>query len=71
MRRRIIELRAASGRPVVERRISLSDLLEADSVFLSNTLIGIWPVRRVVLPDGGRDFESLPIAQQLREALEQ
>lgn len=71
VRRRIIEMRAKSGKPVVERRIALSDLHEADSVLLCNTLIDVWPVRRVLLPDGGLEFESLSVARQLREALAQ
>lgn len=69
VRRRIIERRAAAGEAVIERRMTLSDLLAADAVFLSNSLIGLWSVRRILLPDGSRDYDSQPLVHRLRVEL--
>ncbi len=69
VRQRIIEQRAAAGAAVIERRMTLADLLAADAVFLTNSLIGLWPVRRILLPEGGREYDSQPLAQRLRAEL--
>lgn len=37
----------ALGMPVLEHRLCLDDVREADEVFLTNSVIGVWPVRSV------------------------
>lgn len=43
----ILEWARASGLPVQERPLTPADIKGADEAFLSNSLIGVWPVRRL------------------------
>jgi 4-amino-4-deoxychorismate lyase len=45
MRAELLERAGEAGVPVAVRDIQLSELLQADEVFLSNSLYGVWPVR--------------------------
>ncbi|MCP3670852.1 MAG: aminodeoxychorismate lyase [Gammaproteobacteria bacterium] len=47
MRNLVLEVAAELGRPVNIGQIELPELLAADTVFLTNSLIGIWPVRDI------------------------
>lgn len=65
MRGRIIDRARELGLAVTERRLMPADLAAADECFLCNSLIGIWPVRRIddnVLPVG-------PLTRWLTEQL--
>lgn len=44
MRAEIMARASQHGRTVVESDISYAELLQADEVFLCNSLYGIWPV---------------------------
>ena len=46
-RKRVLEQAAASGIPCAERHISLPQLLQADEIFLTNSVIGVWQVREI------------------------
>lgn len=46
-RKRVLERAAASGIPSVERNILLEQLLQADEIFLTNSVIGVWQVREI------------------------
>ncbi len=46
-RRRVMELAKADKIPVYEGEVDVTDLRGADEVFLTNSLIGIWPVRQL------------------------
>ncbi|QRO33024.1 aminodeoxychorismate lyase [Chromobacterium violaceum] len=48
-----------------ERRLSAADLIDAETAFLSNSLIGIWPLARL----GERVWTPSPLLQALRQAL--
>ncbi len=48
------------------RTVTLSDLHEADEVFLTNSVIGLWPVRQI----GTQPIATGTMAQNLREALD-
>lgn len=51
-------LAAAAGTEVVERRLARADLDRAQGLFLTNALVGVWPVREL---EGRRfDLERLP-----------
>jgi len=65
MRDLILEGADALGIPVSEARVTLSDLETADELFLSNTLIGIWPIRQM----GQRRVPVGPLARRIRESL--
>lgn len=47
MREVIMRQLSAQCMPVIEADLTLDDLYAADEVFLSNSLIGIWPVRKI------------------------
>lgn len=47
MRELVLEIAARLGIPAEQRRLRPADLDRADEVFLTNSVIGLWPVRRV------------------------
>ncbi|QXP84265.1 aminodeoxychorismate lyase [Methylococcus sp. Mc7] len=47
MRRLVLEIARSQGVEVHERRVRLEELASADEVFLTNCVIGIWPVARL------------------------
>jgi 4-amino-4-deoxychorismate lyase len=60
MRGALLDAWRDAGRPVQVGGLRLDDLLRADEVFLTNALIGAWPVRRL----GEREFAPGPIARE-------
>ena len=46
-RKRVLERAAASGIPCAERHISLAQLLQANEIFLTNSVIGVWQVEEI------------------------
>ena len=65
IRQKIIGLAAGLGLAVHEQAISQELLLQADEIFLCNSLIGVWPAR--MLAD--RPFKPGPITRRIRRAL--
>ena len=65
IRQRIIGLAAGLGLAVHEQAISRELLLQADEIFLCNSLIGVWPAR--MLAD--QPFKPGPITRRIRRAL--
>jgi 4-amino-4-deoxychorismate lyase len=61
MRGVVLELAAHMGIPVHIDRFSLPQVWAADEVFLTNSLLDIWPVRRI----GEHQFVPGPITQQM------
>ncbi|MEN3029224.1 aminodeoxychorismate lyase [Chromobacterium amazonense] len=53
------------GLEFIEMRLSAADLIDADAAFLSNSLMGIWPLARL----GERVWTPSPLLQALRQAL--
>lgn len=47
VRELVIELARSAGMVVVEDRASREDVLTADELFVTNSIIGIWPVRQL------------------------
>jgi len=47
MRAIIISLASAHEWPVIEHTFSKDELMSADEIFISNSIIGIWPVRQI------------------------
>ncbi len=67
MRARVMAEAGAQGIPVEEGRIGLRDLAAADELFLTNSVIGVWPVRRL----DGRDYVAPgPLTARLAAAVE-
>jgi 4-amino-4-deoxychorismate lyase len=69
MRRLLIEERPGIDMPIDVRDITLAELAHADECFLTNAVIGVWPVRHVC---GIGDIGARPgrIALDIRAALE-
>jgi 4-amino-4-deoxychorismate lyase len=65
MRDRILKIATSLGIEARIGAVKLEQLWEADALFLSNSLIGIWPIRQ--LDDQGYDPTAIP--QALREAI--
>ncbi len=61
MRARVMVEAEALGIPVAEDRLGLHDLTVADELFLTNSIIGIWPVRRLA----GHDYAPGPLTTHL------
>lgn len=68
VRARVLEVAASLG---IETRVAplrLEQVLQAQEAFLSNSLIGIWPIR-TVRAGAGRVFGTAQTAQRVRDAL--
>ncbi|CAD5107802.1 aminodeoxychorismate lyase [Zestomonas carbonaria] len=65
MRAELLEQAVQQGISVQERDIAYAELLDADEVFLCNSLYGIWPVRAL----GARDWPVGPLTRKLRDII--
>lgn len=64
MRARVLELAAQGGIASEVSELGLTDLQGADEVFVCNSVIGIWPVRRVQ----SMEFTPGPVTRFLQQA---
>lgn len=64
----VFEQAPALGLRVEEHELELGDLLAAEAVFLTNSLIGVWPVARLAGPFT-RSWQDFSVAQGLATAL--
>jgi 4-amino-4-deoxychorismate lyase len=69
MRAEIIELAGMLGLHCHQQALNLDDFFDADEVFVSNSIINIWPVTALTEPDKHWDYG--PVTQQLQSALQQ
>jgi 4-amino-4-deoxychorismate lyase len=67
MRELVLELAGRLGITVRQGRYRLPQVLQADEVFLTNSLIGLWPVRRLQ----ERQWQPGPYTRRLAAAVEQ
>ena len=65
MRSVVMDLAGQLGLPVRTVNVAADELAQADEVFLTNSLIGIWPVRQI----DTRDYAIGPVTRQLQTAL--
>lgn len=65
IREQVIKIAKQAGLAVHEKQMELSDLNQAEEIFLCNSLVGLWPVR--LLED--RPFKPGPIRHKLAECL--
>ena len=61
IRKSVIELNEAAGAATSIRTIKPEELFEADEVFYCNSLIGVWPVRRL----GDKVFDSIDASLEI------
>jgi 4-amino-4-deoxychorismate lyase len=66
-RERVRELLAAEGLECTERDMGFEDLIGADEVFLTNSLIGAWPVARF----GERHWTPGPVTRRVQTLIEE
>jgi 4-amino-4-deoxychorismate lyase len=64
-RKRVMEWAAAHNMPCQTGQFELDELLDADEIFLVNSVIGLWPVRELQ----SRIWSHHPVAMQVREGL--
>lgn len=67
MRAEVLSLTEKCQVPCHERTLTLDDLLEADEVFLTNSIIDIWPV--ITLVEQAKTWTHGPVTKQLQSAL--
>ena len=65
-RERVRELMGSAGYECVERDIPWEELAQADEMFLTNSLIGVWPVAALE----GQRWAVGPVAARMRQLLE-
>lgn len=65
-RARLLAAARARNVAVVEAELDLADVLEAEALFLTNSLIGLWPVRRL----GERHWAESAWPQRCKEWLD-
>lgn len=65
MREHVMALAEAAGLVVNVRQLTEQDLFDADEVFMTNSLIGIWPVSQIE----DSKLKVGPITRQLQQAL--
>jgi 4-amino-4-deoxychorismate lyase len=64
----VFEQAPALGLKVEEAELELGDLVAAEAVFLTNSLIGVWPVAKFTGPFA-REWRDFQVAQRLAAAL--
>jgi 4-amino-4-deoxychorismate lyase len=64
MRGIVMEAARAGGLEVAEQVLTPADLVAAQELFLTNALIGIWPIRALE----GRELEPGPVTRRLQHA---
>ncbi|WP_018952435.1 aminodeoxychorismate lyase [Thioalkalivibrio sulfidiphilus] len=64
-RARVLDAARALGVSCHEARLTVADLFKARGLFLTNTLIGLWPVRRL----DGREIPRHELVARLRRVL--
>jgi 4-amino-4-deoxychorismate lyase len=60
-RQRVLDWAATRNLPASVGRVTLQDVLDADEVFLTNSVIGLWPVREFQQ----RHWQEFPLAQKI------
>ncbi|MGA7594979.1 MAG: aminodeoxychorismate lyase [Gallionella sp.] len=63
-RDRVIEWSKRNNMPVAIRNIGLHEVMQADELFVVNSIIGLWPIRELEQ----RHWMKFPIAMQIRQA---
>lgn len=65
MRQRVLDVADELGYKIVEDNITLDDLLDVKEVFITNSIIGIWPVATL----NDREFNSFDCAAKFQDLL--
>jgi len=65
MRQMILQVARSEGLEVRQRTVNKNDLATAEDVFISNALIGVWPVAEL----GGRTYRRSDVTNQIMRGL--
>ena len=65
-RERVLDWAQTQGIPVQVRALTLAEVLAADELFLTNSLIGAWPVRALL----NKIWAEFPLTRRIQAALE-
>lgn len=65
-RERVLDWAQSQGVPVEVRPLTLAEVLAADEVLLTNSLIGAWPVRTLL----NKVWSEFPLTRRIQAALE-
>jgi len=65
-RDRVIEWAKRQHMPVQVRNVSQDDVLQADEVFLVNSIMDMWPIREL----GKKHWSAFPIVAKIQQSLE-
>ena len=57
---------AGLGLQVEQKRVTLEELQSGESIFLSNSIIGIWPVKTFM----NKEYNVLPVIQKLQKLIQ-
>lgn len=69
MRQQVIQLAKEMQVPLNEIEISKQNFINVDSIFITNSLIGIWPVIKIIDGDAEVEFSTSNIVLDLQQAL--
>lgn len=70
-RDRVLDAAHRLGWPIRVKRLRLDELLMSDEIFLTNSLIGIWPVKRVDVESPLRATHSFAVGPHTRQLQDQ
>jgi 4-amino-4-deoxychorismate lyase len=62
-RDRVIEWSKQNNMPLQIRNIGMDEVMQADELFVVNSIIGLWPIRELEQ----RRWMNFPIAMQIRQ----
>lgn len=69
MKQRVVALCRNLEIDCVKKSLTESDILAADEVFISNAVIGLWPLASYKGDSGAVDFTAWPVCRRLQAAL--
>lgn len=69
MRSRVLDVAAERGVPTRVTPLFLTDILNSDELFMTNSLIGVRSVHRLTHDTGAQEWGPGPISQQIREGV--
>lgn len=65
VRAAVLSLAPQIGLPATEKELSVPDVATAGEIFLTNALIGVWPISRI----GGQQFRVGPVTRRLQKLI--
>lgn len=69
MRARVLETAESMRLPAKMTRLGLDDILDADEVFMTNSLIGLRPVTRLSYDSSVREWRTGPVTDRIQQEM--